>query len=73
MWPAAPGAGSYEVEVNFTSTDPAGPYTALTAASNQSRVVVAPTPGLMFVARVTAVGHDGTRAEASPPVLVTAA
>ena len=60
MWPAAPGAGSYEVEaVNFTSTDPAGPYTALTAASNQSRAAAAPTPGLRFVARVTAVGHDG--------------
>ncbi len=56
--------------MNFTSTDPAGPYTTLTAAANQSRAVTAPTPGLMFVARVTAVGHDGTKAAPSPAVIV---
>jgi hypothetical protein len=72
-WPAAKGAGSYVVEVNFTSTDPNGPWTALLAAANQSRVVVAPEPGAQFLARVAAVSRDGkTTSEWSPLVLVFA-
>jgi hypothetical protein len=73
-WPEAAGAGSYEVEVSFTpETMEAGPWTALTAASNQSRVVQAPTPRAQFLARVTSIGHDGTKSEPSEVVLVTAA
>jgi hypothetical protein len=73
-WPEAKGAGSYEVELNFTpETGDAGPWTALTAAANLSRVVTAPAPRAQFLARVAAVGHDGTKAPWSPTVLVFAA
>ena len=73
-WPEAKGAGSYEVEVNFTpETMDAGPWTALTAAANLSRVVQAPAPRAQFLARVASVGHDGRKSDWSPKVLVTAA
>jgi hypothetical protein len=72
-WPEAKGAGSYEVQVNFTPESPDGPWTAFTAAANQSRVVQAPAPRAQFLARVVAIGHGGARAEASPTILAIAA
>jgi hypothetical protein len=71
-WPEAPGAGSYAIELNFNLETPDGPWTQLVAASNRSRVVEAPAPGVQFLARVAAVGHDGTMSPWTRPVLVTA-
>lgn len=71
-WPAAAGAGSYAVGVNFNPTTPDGPWTTFTAASNRSRAVQAPAAGAQFLARVASVGRDGTQSDWSPTILVTA-
>jgi hypothetical protein len=72
-WPEAKGAGSYMLEVNFDPTTPDGPYAAVgQAAANRSRVVTAPAPGAQFLARVAAVGNDGTMSAWTGPILVTA-
>jgi hypothetical protein len=72
-WPAAAGATSYAVEVNFTPATPAGPWTAIATATKRSRVVTAPTAGAQFLARVASVASDGTQSAWSDAVLVTAA
>jgi hypothetical protein len=72
-WPAAPGAAMYVVSLNFTTQDPTGPWTDLTAVTMLHRVVEGPTPGGQFLARVAAVSSDGVMADWSDMVLVTAA
>jgi hypothetical protein len=71
-WPAAAGATSYALEVNFTPQTPAGPWTAVSTATKRSRVVTAPTAGAQFLARVASVASDGAQAAWSDAVLVTA-
>ncbi len=72
-WPAADGATSYAIEVNFTPQSPTGTWTALNSGSSRRRVVKAPTPtaGFQMLARVASQGSDGTQADWSPAILVT--
>jgi hypothetical protein len=71
-WPIVAGATSYAIEVNFTSQDAAGPWTALNGGSNHRRVIQAPTPASQFLVRVAAVAGDGTQSAWSSPFLATA-
>ncbi len=71
-WPAAAGATSYAVEVNFTPATPAGPWTPVSTSTNRSRVVTAPSAGAQLLARVAALASDGTQGPWSDAILVTA-
>ena len=71
-WPAAPGATSYAIEVNFTPQDPTSTWTPLSSAAGRRRVVKGPTPGCQFLVRVAAVTSDGIRSEWSEVRLATA-
>jgi hypothetical protein len=71
-WPAAPGATSYAVQVNFTPQTPAGPFTALGSGTRRTRLVKAPTPGAQFLAQVAAIASDGTQSAWSDAILATA-
>jgi hypothetical protein len=71
-WPAAPGATSYALQVNFTPQTPASPYTMVSTGTKRSRVVKAPATGAQFLAQVAAVASDGTMAAWSDAILVTA-
>jgi hypothetical protein len=72
-WPRAPGATGYAIEVNVTSMDPAGPWTALTSGAGRRRIVKGPTPGGQILARVASLGTDGAQSEWSDTVLCTTA
>jgi hypothetical protein len=70
-WPAVPRATNYAVEVNLTPQTPAGPWTALGAGASRRRVVTTPAPRGELLARVAAIGSDGTQTAWSDTVLVT--
>jgi len=70
-WPPAPRATNYAVEVNLTPQTPAGPWTALGVGASRRRVVTASAPKAQLLARVAAVGSDGTQTAWSDAVLVT--
>ena len=70
-WPAAPGATSYAIEVNFTPQDPGSTWTALSSAAGRRRVVKGPTPGCQLLVRVASVASDGTLSEWSDVSLAT--
>jgi len=72
-WPPVPGATGYAIEVNTTPQNPAGTWTAIASGSSRRRVVKGPTPSSQILARVAAVGSDGTQSDWSAPLLVTTA
>ena len=72
-WPKADGATGYAIEVNYTPTNPTGPWTALISGTGRRRVVKAQAPGAQLLARVAALGSGGTQSEWTDPVLVTTA
>jgi hypothetical protein len=71
-WPAAPGASSYTLEVNYTVQAPGGTWVSLGTGTSRRRVVKAPTPGAQLLARVAAVGSDTVASGWSDVILVTA-
>jgi hypothetical protein len=71
-WPAAPGATSYALVVNFTPQAAQATWTALASGSSRRRVVKAPAGGEQFLVRVAAVGSDGSQADWSDAVMATA-
>ncbi len=71
-WPAAPGATSYALQVNFTPQTAASPYTAVGTGTKRTRIVKAPAAGAQFLAQVAAVASDGTMSTWSDAILVTA-
>ena len=72
-WPKADGATGYAIEVNYTPSNPTGPWTALISGTGRRRVVKAPAPGAQLLARVAALGSGGTQSDWSDQVLVTTA
>ena len=58
--------------MNFTPQNPAGPWVAIGNCTRRSKVVTAPTVGAQFLAQILAVASDGTQADWSDTVLVTA-
>jgi hypothetical protein len=70
-WPAAPGATSYVIEVNWTPGNPSGPWVQLMQGTGRRRIVKAPTPASQFLARVASVASDGTVSEWSDATLAT--
>lgn len=71
QWPVVTGATSYAIELNFTPENPAGPWTPIGPGSRRRRVVKTATPGGQLLARVAALGSDGTQTAWSDPLLVT--
>jgi hypothetical protein len=71
-WPTVPGATSYAIEVNFTPSNPTGPFTALGSGTSRRRTITAPAPGAQFLCRVAAARSDGSQSAWSAPILVTA-
>jgi hypothetical protein len=69
-WPKVPRATNYAVEVNFTPQNPAAPWISLGAGARRRRVITAPAPKSQFLARVAALGHDGTQTAWSAAILV---
>jgi hypothetical protein len=70
-WPEVTGATSYAIELNPTPQSPAGPWNALGSGSRRRRLVSGPAPGAQILARVAALGSNGTQSAWSDPVLVT--
>ena len=71
-WPAAPGASSYAVEVNWTPQNPTGTWTAIGSGTGRRWVITAPTPGAQFLVRIAAQGAHGQQAAWSTAILATA-
>jgi hypothetical protein len=71
-WAAAASADTYALELNFTPTNPGGPWIPGGTTSRRTRVVKAPTPGAQFLARVAPVASDGTQGVWSDPILAVA-
>lgn len=71
-WAGAVSADNYAVEVNFTPTNPAGPWTPGGTSSRRTRLVTAPTQGAQFLVRVAPIASDGTQAAWSDPILAVA-
>ncbi len=71
-WPAAPGATSYAIEVNYTPQSATPTWVALSSGTSRKRVLTAPSPvpASQFLARVAALGSDGTQSAWSGPVMV---
>ncbi len=71
-WPAAPGATGYAIEVNYAPQSATATWVALNTATSRKRVLTAPTPtpASQFLARVAAVGSDGTQSAWSGPIMV---
>ncbi len=59
--------------MNVTPQNPAGTWTAIAPGSSRRRVVKGPAPASQILARVAAVGSDGTQSDWSDPLLVTTA
>jgi len=72
-WPPAPGATGYAIEVNYAPQSATPTWTALNSGTSRRRVLTAPTPtpGSQFLARVAAVGSDGTQSAWSSPIVIT--
>ena len=62
-WPAAPGAASYAVQVNFTPGTPAGPWILLGTCTRRTKEVTTPTPAAQFLAQIASVASDGTQGD----------
>jgi hypothetical protein len=70
-WPAAPGATSYAVQLNFAPESPTPSWNDGGSATGRRRVLKGPAPGAQMLARVASIAADGRRSEWSDPVLVT--
>lgn len=62
-WPAAPGAASYAVQVNFNPATPAGPWVSLGTCTRRTKQVTTPTAAAPFLAQIASVASDGTQGE----------
>jgi hypothetical protein len=72
-WRAIRGAAGYVIAVSLAAESPDGPWTLLGAGDRRPhRIVNGPIPRARFLARVAALRTDGTPAEWSDPILVTA-
>ncbi len=71
-WPAAPGATGYAIEVNYTPQSATPTWVELNSGTSRKRVLTAPTPvpASQFLARVAALGSDGTQSAWSGPIMV---
>jgi hypothetical protein len=71
-WPAASGATSYAVEVNWTPQNPTGTWTAIGSGTGRRWTITAATPGAQFLVRVASLGPHGEQAAWSTAILATA-
>src|ERR1700690_1146124 len=58
---AVPRATNYTVEITPSPQNPAGPWASLGAGASRRRVVTGPAPKSQLLARVAALGSDGTQ------------